>query len=137
MLAPKRSVSPPSRAGAPRAEHGRGEIARPQRPRRRLVTVTEHREERASGGNCRPTERVYGAASAGQRAWTGRRRPWYMSFMADGATHGYSWSDAPEPHIERRRALLAAHPEIRELFGPCPRTKYVCTLLVGLQLSAA
>jgi len=53
------------------------------------------------------------------------------------ASGGFSWSDAPEPHIERRRALLASHPEIRSLFGPCPRTKYVCTALVLLQLSAA
>jgi sphingolipid delta-4 desaturase len=49
----------------------------------------------------------------------------------------FSWSDAPEPHAERRRAMLLAHPEVRELFGPCPRTKYVCTLLVAAQLLAA
>jgi sphingolipid delta-4 desaturase len=57
--------------------------------------------------------------------------------MARSVTRAFSWSDAPEPHIERRRALLSAHPEIRELFGPCPRTKYVCTALVGVQLCAA
>jgi sphingolipid 4-desaturase/C4-monooxygenase len=33
--------------------------------------------------------------------------------------------------------MLAAHPEIRALFGPCPRTKYVCTALVAAQLSLA
>jgi sphingolipid delta-4 desaturase len=49
----------------------------------------------------------------------------------------FSWSNEPEPHIERRRALLAAHPEIRTLFGPCPRTKYICTALVAVQLFTA
>jgi sphingolipid delta-4 desaturase len=49
----------------------------------------------------------------------------------------FSWSDAPEPHAERRRALLLAHPEIRALFGPCPRTKYVCSGLVAVQLATA
>ncbi|HWO08083.1 MAG TPA: fatty acid desaturase [Polyangiaceae bacterium] len=57
--------------------------------------------------------------------------------MATRATGSFSWSDEPEPHVERRRALLDAHPEIRELFGPCARTKYVCTALVGVQLLAA
>ena len=56
--------------------------------------------------------------------------------MATG-DRGFSWSDAPEPHVERRRALLAAHPEVRALFGPCPRTKYVCAALVAAQLGAA
>lgn len=55
-------------------------------------------------------------------------------------THGapdFTWSDAPEPHAERRRAMLRAHPEIRALYGPCPRTKYICTVLVLAQLLAA
>jgi sphingolipid delta-4 desaturase len=50
---------------------------------------------------------------------------------------GFSWSSDAEPHVERRRAMLAAHPEIRRLFGPCPRTKYVCTALVVAQLGSA
>jgi sphingolipid delta-4 desaturase len=49
----------------------------------------------------------------------------------------FTWSESPEPHAERRRAMLAAHPEIRSLFGPCPRTKYVCAALVVAQLVAA
>ncbi len=51
--------------------------------------------------------------------------------------HGFSWSNGPEPHAERRRAILGAHPEVRELYGPCPRTKYVCTVLVAVQLATA
>lgn len=57
--------------------------------------------------------------------------------MSGNGTRGFSWSDEPEPHLERRRAMLLAHPEIRELFGPCRRTKYVCTALVGVQLLTA
>jgi len=57
--------------------------------------------------------------------------------MAIGAERSFDWSDEPEPHVERRRALLEAHPEVRELFGPCPRTKYVCAALVAGQLLAA
>jgi sphingolipid 4-desaturase/C4-monooxygenase len=57
--------------------------------------------------------------------------------QARGKARDFSWSDAPEPHAERRRAMLLAHPEIRELFGPCRRTKYVCTALVAVQLGTA
>jgi sphingolipid delta-4 desaturase len=52
-------------------------------------------------------------------------------------SEGFSWSSADEPHAARRRELLRAHPEIKELYGPCWRTKYVCTLLVALQLALA
>jgi len=50
---------------------------------------------------------------------------------------GFFWSTDPEPHGARRRALLEAHPEVKELYGPCTRTKYVCTALVVLQLTLA
>jgi len=49
----------------------------------------------------------------------------------------FTWSDAPEPHAARRREMLAKYPQIKELYGPCPRTKYVCTALVALELGAA
>jgi sphingolipid 4-desaturase/C4-monooxygenase len=53
------------------------------------------------------------------------------------ANRDFYWVDSHEPHAARRRALLAQYPQIRALFGPCPRTKYVCTLLVAAQLLAA
>jgi sphingolipid delta-4 desaturase len=53
------------------------------------------------------------------------------------AAASFEWSDAPEPHAERRRAMLAQHPEIKQLYGPCPRTKYVCTALVVVQVVVA
>lgn len=56
-----------------------------------------------------------------------------MRAMSDG----FSWSEAREPHAERRRRMLQLYPQIKELYGPCPRTKYVCTALVALQLGLA
>jgi sphingolipid delta-4 desaturase len=32
---------------------------------------------------------------------------------------------------------LLAHPEVKSLYGPCPRTKYVCVALVGAQVLVA
>lgn len=52
-------------------------------------------------------------------------------------TRGFTWSDAAEPHAERRRQMLERYPQIKKLYGPCPRTKYVCTLLVAAQLLLA
>jgi sphingolipid 4-desaturase/C4-monooxygenase len=51
--------------------------------------------------------------------------------------HDFAWSSEREPHAERRRAMLLSYPEIRALYGPCRRTKYVCTALVAAQISAA
>jgi sphingolipid 4-desaturase/C4-monooxygenase len=56
---------------------------------------------------------------------------------AERGERAFTWSDEPEPHAQRRRAMLSAHPELRSLFGPCPRTKYICTVLVAAQLVAA
>jgi sphingolipid 4-desaturase/C4-monooxygenase len=63
-------------------------------------------------------------------------RPRGHASRADAARAFY-WSDAPEPHAERRRLMLARYPQIKELYGPCPRTKYVCLALVASQLFAA
>lgn len=50
---------------------------------------------------------------------------------------GFLWSSEPEPHGARRRAILEAHPEVKKLYGPCGRTKYLCALLVLAQLGLA
>src|SRR5712664_2710815 len=42
-----------------------------------------------------------------------------------------------EPHLERTRALLRAHPEVRALFGPVPATAWFVVGIVGLQIVAA
>jgi sphingolipid delta-4 desaturase len=53
------------------------------------------------------------------------------------AARAFEWSGRPELHAERRRQMLARHPEIKKLYGPCPRTKYICLGLVAAQLAAA
>jgi sphingolipid delta-4 desaturase len=50
---------------------------------------------------------------------------------------GFVWSQEREPHAQRRREMLLKYPRIKELYGPCARTKYVCTALVLTQLGAA
>lgn len=50
---------------------------------------------------------------------------------------GFVWSKEREPHAQRRREMLLKYPQIKELYGPCPRTKYLCLALVAAQLGAA
>jgi len=42
-----------------------------------------------------------------------------------------------EPHLERTRKLLRAHPEVRALFGPVPSTAWFVVGIVGLQVAVA
>jgi len=50
---------------------------------------------------------------------------------------GFVWSSEREPHAARRREMLEKYPQIKALYGPCARTKYICTLLVLIQLASA
>src|SRR4051794_9221721 len=43
----------------------------------------------------------------------------------------------PEPHLERTRELLAAHPEVRALFGPYWPSGLLILSLVALQVAVA
>jgi sphingolipid 4-desaturase/C4-monooxygenase len=52
-------------------------------------------------------------------------------------TPAFRWSEAPEPHAARRRAMLERYPAIKRLYGPCPRTKWVCSALVLTQFGVA
>jgi sphingolipid delta-4 desaturase len=42
-----------------------------------------------------------------------------------------------EPHLDRTRRLLKAHPEVRALFGPTPSTAWFVIGIVALQVGAA
>src|SRR5882724_5181939 len=53
------------------------------------------------------------------------------------ARPAFVWSTEREPHAQRRREMLQKYPQIKALYGPCARTKYVCTALVLVQLGAA
>lgn len=57
--------------------------------------------------------------------------------MAQPDERGFTWSSEREPHAARRRELLAKYPAIKQLYGPCARTKYVCSALVLVQLGSA
>src|SRR5690606_17928928 len=57
--------------------------------------------------------------------------------LPESAPNGFTWTDTPEPHAARRRRMLLAHPDIKHLYGPCARTKYVCAALVFSQLGLA
>jgi sphingolipid 4-desaturase/C4-monooxygenase len=50
---------------------------------------------------------------------------------------GFLWSSGPEPHAARRREMLEKYPAVKMLYGPSARTKYVCTVLVVVQLGLA
>jgi len=49
----------------------------------------------------------------------------------------YEWSYTDEPHATRRKEILAKYPQIKELYGFDPRTKYVCVWWVVTQLLLA
>lgn len=42
--------------------------------------------------------------------------------------------DGPEPHIGRKQEILKKHPEIKNLMGPCPYTKYQVAGVVSMQV---
>ncbi len=46
----------------------------------------------------------------------------------------FYWSDEREPHYQRRKEILAAHPEIKKLFGTDPMLKYTTVAIVIVQL---
>tara|TARA_B110000037_G_scaffold199269_1_gene238909 strand:+ start:281 stop:1273 length:993 start_codon:yes stop_codon:yes gene_type:complete len=49
----------------------------------------------------------------------------------------YYWSDEKEPHVLRRREILKAHPEIKELFGTNPMLAVSSTFWVAVQVFIA
>jgi sphingolipid delta-4 desaturase len=79
--------------------------------------------------------RVAGRAQ-GIQAMSGADR---LDARLEEAQHAavFTWSEEREPHAERRREMLSKYPEIKRLYGPCPRTKYICFALVAVQVLVA
>jgi len=46
----------------------------------------------------------------------------------------YIWDERDEPHLRRKVAILEKYPQVKELFGSDPNTKYFCFMIVALQL---
>jgi len=46
----------------------------------------------------------------------------------------FTWATKLEPHAERAKKILKAHPEIKKLFGPEPRTALITLALVATQI---
>ncbi|MEM9022524.1 MAG: hypothetical protein AAGB22_02190, partial [Bacteroidota bacterium] len=55
----------------------------------------------------------------------------------ENPTKDYYWSQAREPHFERRKKIMEAHPEVKGLFGINTRLKYWTVALVITQLTIA
>ncbi|ESN98942.1 hypothetical protein HELRODRAFT_66489 [Helobdella robusta] len=49
----------------------------------------------------------------------------------------FDWVEIEEPHKTRRKLILEAHPEIKELMGHDPSLKYKVTIMVLVQLISA
>lgn len=49
----------------------------------------------------------------------------------------FLYSDAPEPHKARTKAILRAHPEIRNLMGRFPASFLLIVFVVGIQITIA
>ena len=47
----------------------------------------------------------------------------------------FTYVTYPQPHIERGRRIVAAHPQVRALAGPLPATALWITTLVASQLA--
>ncbi|TMW58353.1 hypothetical protein Poli38472_009912 [Pythium oligandrum] len=53
------------------------------------------------------------------------------------AQDDFHWVGSDEPHATRRKLILAKYPQIKELFGHDPNTKYVVAFVVALQTYCA
>jgi sphingolipid delta-4 desaturase len=53
------------------------------------------------------------------------------------STPDFQWSASDEPHATRRMKILAKYPEIKKLYGHCPKTKYKCAAVVLFQTAMA
>ncbi|SCU80349.1 LADA_0B06766g1_1 [Lachancea dasiensis] len=54
-----------------------------------------------------------------------------------GILDNFYWVSHKEPHAVRRHAILKSHPEVKQLMGHEPRTKYIVCGVVALQCTMA
>jgi len=57
--------------------------------------------------------------------------------MGNGFRKDYYWSYTDEPHATRRKEILLKYPQIKELYGYDPKTKYIVTAWVLSQFFMA
>lgn len=57
--------------------------------------------------------------------------------MSKQTVSDYTWTYTEQPHRSRRKEILAKHPEVRDLFGFCPKQKYWVTASVLAQITIA
>uniref|UniRef100_A0A7S3PTW9 sphingolipid 4-desaturase n=1 Tax=Chaetoceros debilis TaxID=122233 RepID=A0A7S3PTW9_9STRA len=84
------------------------------------------------GGNVQPMAPAVGAISESTRSTLIDER---KSKMAAGSQFHWASGEAiQEPHVQRRNAIVAAHPEVKRLFGPDHFTKYTVAFAMALQI---
>ncbi|KAI8808228.1 fatty acid desaturase-domain-containing protein [Cladochytrium replicatum] len=68
------------------------------------------------------------------------RHPLYLGDWKRSIPHkdeDLAVDDLDEPHLKRKHAILAKHPEIKNLYGIDTRTKYITVALVSIQIALA
>lgn len=60
-----------------------------------------------------------------------------ISSETPGVESDFYWTYQEEPHRSRRRAIIAAHPEVTKLCGPEPLTKWVVLGVLATQFTVA